>query len=111
MGVMISTDHYGRPLFCPEGDINKGLINLSASADRNELIPLFWQNLDAPEIAQRQLSNRKPAWWQKRSGGAAERRGISGLGVHGLAYMPSPGALPTHIEEDEDAVEEDEEDT
>jgi hypothetical protein len=90
--VLITGDHNGSPLFCPEGDITKGLINLRSSSARNELNALYWQNLDAPEIAPRhvavsQSSGRKSAWRRKQKCGVAER-------------------LPTHLEEGEEAEEE-----
>lgn len=46
--VVVTTDHYGTPLFCPGGDLRNGLINLAptgvfADGGDVQLVPLFWQ--------------------------------------------------------------------
>merc|ERR1712060_818664 len=49
--VVITTQHYGTPLLCPEGDTERGLINLAPSGDTHqELVPLYWQNCKEAEL-------------------------------------------------------------
>eukprot|EP00403_Amphidinium_massartii_P029894 CAMPEP_0178391874 /NCGR_PEP_ID=MMETSP0689_2-20121128/11388_1 /TAXON_ID=160604 /ORGANISM="Amphidinium massartii, Strain CS-259" /LENGTH=856 /DNA_ID=CAMNT_0020012431 /DNA_START=35 /DNA_END=2602 /DNA_ORIENTATION=+ len=44
--VVITTDHFGTPLFCPNGDVRNGLINVAPSSkDGKQLVPLFWRNV------------------------------------------------------------------
>jgi len=43
--VVITTEHYGSPLFCPNGNTLQGLVHLTPSLDA-ELMPLFWQCAD-----------------------------------------------------------------
>jgi len=42
--TVVTTDHNGTPLFCPNGDIHQGLVNLTAmGSGPKRLIPLYWQ--------------------------------------------------------------------
>jgi len=47
---MVTSDHVGTPLFCPDGDLNKGLINLAPLErdDERMLMPLYWEHLGQP---------------------------------------------------------------
>merc|ERR1719310_618286 len=57
--VVITTQHYGTPLLCPDGDIMKGLVNIAPSAEGGQqLVPLFWQNV---EDAARDAEQSSPA--------------------------------------------------
>jgi len=59
MMVVITTQHYGTPLLCPNGDIYSGLVNLAPSGQSSELVPLYWQNLEEAKSASVQGSNAK----------------------------------------------------
>jgi len=88
--VVITTDHFGTPLFCPNGDVQNGLINVAPSSrDGKQLVPLFWRNV---------AEDAKVAGSTPPSATASKR--------HMQAYtraVPQNGAsLPTMVEEDEE---------
>lgn len=89
--VVITTDHYGTPLLCPDGDISRGLINIAPSAEGGQqLVPLFWENVDAQEGSSDPESIAKLV--------AMERSGFR---------HPRP-QLPTMVEEEEEEEDEEE---
>lgn len=51
--VVVTTQHYGTPLLCPEGDFAHGLVNLAPAggAPEKPLVPLYWQNVDETKQA------------------------------------------------------------
>merc|ERR1712060_489553 len=66
--VVITTQHYGTPLLCPEGDTEKGLINLAPSGESaQELVPLYWQNCKEAEI-HRERADKSSTFRRKRAG-------------------------------------------
>merc|ERR1712176_1379241 len=108
MGVVITTEHYGTPLFCPGGDINNGLINLAPSKEGSQqLVPLYWQNLDEVNVTGDDSISGSVA------GGTAAmaRRKKSPCvgGTHGKLGRQVAAPLPTHLEEDEENEEEEQE--
>lgn len=43
--VLITKNHFGTPLLCPDGDIRNGLVNLAPSGEATQqLVPLYWQH-------------------------------------------------------------------
>jgi hypothetical protein len=51
--TVVTTEHYGTPLLCPEGDVARGLVNLAPASetDPQEMVPLFWQNVQEFELS------------------------------------------------------------
>jgi len=96
--VVITTQHYGTPLLCPDGDIMKGLVNIAPSAEGGQqLVPLFWQNIEEVE--------------QEEANGLDGPAGAGG-GAGGLAgqELPSSGVLRMSRSSQLQKVEEEEED-
>jgi len=51
---VVTTEHYGTPLFSPDGDMRAGLINLTpagSASPENQLVPLFWQNTQQAKVS------------------------------------------------------------
>eukprot|EP00929_Paragymnodinium_shiwhaense_P063440 TRINITY_DN31686_c0_g2_i1.p1 TRINITY_DN31686_c0_g2~~TRINITY_DN31686_c0_g2_i1.p1 ORF type:complete len:1189 (+),score=217.43 TRINITY_DN31686_c0_g2_i1:62-3628(+) len=113
--VVITTEHYGTPLFCPGGDISEGLINLAPSQEGSQqLVPLYWQNMDETKGAE----DEEPGD-AKRSNSGSPQSGNGTLGSLGSGISTNssrwkraagldrvsrtPTFLPTHLEEDEEA--------
>lgn len=86
--VVITTQHYGTPLLCPDGDIMKGLVNIAPSAEGGQqLVPLFWQNV---EEAQEESNGQSGEITSMSNGALPRMRGSQ---------------LPTMVEEEEDEEE------
>lgn len=87
--VVVTTMHYGTPLFCPGGDCASGLVSLTPCGSKGyHLVPLYWQNL--AEVTDNVGSGRSAlaGRW------GAERRGLS-----------RGPTLATHIEEEDEELE------
>merc|ERR1712113_1358642 len=77
--VVVTTNHFGTPLFCPNGDFTKGLVNLTPSGKSpQELMLAYWQNIDD------QRSSQKPT-----------------VGMERMLLKP----MPTHLEEEDESDE------
>lgn len=91
--VVITTQHYGTPLLCPDGDIMKGLVNIAPSAEGGQqLVPLFWQNVEeADQLALDNITEQSDEMAPIHSGT--------------LSRMTRGSQLPTMVEEEEDEEE------
>jgi len=94
--VVITTQHYGTPLLCPDGDIMKGLVNIAPSAEGGQqLVPLFWQNVE--EEVEQGNGHLPP-----------EQDGELAAMNSGALYGMSRGSqLPTMVEEEEEEEDDD----
>lgn len=91
--IVITTQHYGTPLLCPDGDIMKGLVNIAPSAEGGQqLVPLFWQNVE--EAAK-----------MNEQGDGHMSGDLAGFGGGHSRMARGPVPLPTMVEEEEDELE------
>jgi hypothetical protein len=95
--VVITTQHYGTPLLCPDGDIMKGLVNIAPSAEGGQqLVPLFWQNVE--EAAQSALD-------QSNGHIPGQSEELAAMNSSALTRITRGGQLPTMVEEEEEELE------
>jgi len=101
--VVITTQHYGTPLLCPDGDIMKGLVNIAPSAEGGQqLVPLFWQNFEESTQMAAQ-AQAPPEQGNRHMPGPPE---LAAMGPSGRITRSSP-QLPTMVEEEEEELDAD----
>jgi len=100
--VLITTNHYGTPLFCPNGDISNGLINLapSGTSSSGQLVPLYWQNVDEKD----EVTGDEPDDFLGREPDEQEPQLV--MEARRASSRPGATTLPTHLEEDEEEAQE-----
>lgn len=98
--VVITTQHYGTPLLCPDGDIMKGLVNIAPSTTGGKnLVPLFWQNID--EVEQEESNGLDaPAGPAGPGNGALAGSELTSMGSQ--LRLSRTSQLPTMVEEEEE---------
>jgi len=106
--VVITTEHYGTPLFCPNGDIRDGLINLAPSREGSQqLVPLYWQNIEEIPPLQDNADGGAgfvdvPPTLSLMAAGRRKRKPLAIERGLGGRLSRAGSVLPTHLEEEEE---------
>jgi len=109
MMSIVTTQHYGTPLLCFDGNVSRGLVNLAPTAEHNyEAVPLFWQNtaeigIDEAEVVGA-LGGRSPLG----GGRASSKGGLGDFGALGKTRFRHQISLEERIDEAEEEEDEEE---
>lgn len=60
--VLVTAQHYGTPLLCPNGNLSEGLVNLvpAGGAGEKPPVPLYWQNADERRLGRPRSRSAAP---------------------------------------------------
>ena len=47
--TVITMDHDGSVILCPDGDLSNGLVNLRPTSEGKEIMPFYWQTQEEYE--------------------------------------------------------------